>query len=47
LSRGHDFKKSGEFASLAAAKVVSQFGPRLKPEQHAQLKKDFFNSHLK
>lgn len=42
LSRGHDFKKSGEFANFAAAKVVSQFGPRLKPEQHAQLKKDFF-----
>ncbi|RYZ88640.1 MAG: adenosine kinase, partial [Moraxellaceae bacterium] len=42
LSRGHDFKKSGEFANFAAAKVVSQFGPRLKPEQHAQVKKDFF-----
>ncbi|NNC55382.1 MAG: adenosine kinase, partial [Pseudomonadales bacterium] len=28
---------SGRFASAAAAAVVSQFGPRLPPEQHADL----------
>ncbi len=38
-----DYKSAGEFASLAASKVVSQFGPRLKAEQHAELKKQFFN----
>ncbi|GGY79981.1 adenosine kinase [Cellvibrio zantedeschiae] len=43
LSQGHDFKKAGDFASLAASKVVAQFGPRLKAEQHAELKKAFFS----
>ncbi len=42
LTQGHDFQKAGNFASLAASKVVSQFGPRLKAEQHAELKKAFF-----
>jgi sugar/nucleoside kinase (ribokinase family) len=42
ISQGHDFKIAGDFASLAASKVVSQFGPRLKAEQHAELKKAFF-----
>jgi len=43
LSQGYDHKIAGEFANLAASKVVSQFGPRLKAEQHAELKKAFFN----
>ena len=43
LNNGKDFKTAAEFANGAAAKVVSQFGPRLKPEQHAELKKGFFN----
>ncbi|RYY73985.1 MAG: adenosine kinase [Gammaproteobacteria bacterium] len=43
LSQGKDYKTAGDFASLAAAKVVSQFGPRLKAEQHAELKKQFFH----
>lgn len=42
ISQGHDFKIAGDFASLSASKVVSQFGPRLKAEQHAELKKVFF-----
>jgi len=42
ISQGHDFKTAGDFASLAASKVVSQFGPRLKAEQHAELKQVFF-----
>jgi sugar/nucleoside kinase (ribokinase family) len=43
INQGKDFKTAAEFANLAAAKVVSQFGPRLKPEQHEALKKGFFN----
>ncbi len=43
LSQGNDFKKAGDFASLASSKVVAQFGPRLTAEQHSELKKAFFN----
>lgn len=43
IAQGKDYKTAGDFASLAASKVVSQFGPRLKAEQHAELKKAFFN----
>lgn len=42
LTQGHNFQTAGDFASLAASKVVAQFGPRLKAEQHAELKKIFF-----
>lgn len=42
LSQGNSHQRAGEFASLAASKVVAQFGPRLKAEQHAELKKSFF-----
>jgi sugar/nucleoside kinase (ribokinase family) len=34
LIKGRNFKDAGNFASKAASKVVSQYGPRLKPEQH-------------
>ena len=44
LAQGRDYKTAGEFASLAASKVVSQFGPRLKAEQHEDLKKQFFTN---
>jgi sugar/nucleoside kinase (ribokinase family) len=37
LTQGHDFKKAGELASLASAKVVSQFGPRLESAQHQEI----------
>jgi sugar/nucleoside kinase (ribokinase family) len=43
LTQGKNYKTAGDFASLAASKVVSQFGPRLKAEQHAELKNAFFN----
>ena len=43
VTQGKDYKTAGEFASLAASKVVSQFGPRLKAEQHTELKQAFFN----
>lgn len=42
LSQGHGYDIAGRFASLAAGKVVTQYGPRLRPEQHQALKQDFF-----
>jgi len=42
ISHGKDFKTAAEFANRAAAKVVTQFGPRLKAEQHAELKYGLF-----
>jgi sugar/nucleoside kinase (ribokinase family) len=41
LSQQNDYKKAGEFASFAASKVVSQFGPRLKPTQYAEVLENF------
>lgn len=37
LSQGQDFVQAGRLASKAAAVVVSQFGPRLRPEQHREI----------
>lgn len=42
LTEGKDFATAAAFANLAAGKVVSQFGPRLRPEQYAELKRVFF-----
>jgi len=42
LSQDLGYDTAGRFASLAAAKVVSQYGPRLRPEQHQELKQAFF-----
>lgn len=42
ISQDGDYRQAGEFASLAAAKVVSQYGPRLRPEQHQELKQAFY-----
>lgn len=41
ITHGYDYAAAGRLASAASAQVVSQFGPRLNPEQHAPLK-----SHL-
>lgn len=38
ITNGFSYEQAGNFASLAAAKVVSQFGPRLHIEQYAELK---------
>lgn len=43
INHGKDFKTAAEFANKAAAKVVSQFGPRLNAEQHEELKQGFFS----
>lgn len=42
LSQGLSFEFAGRFAATAAAKVVTQFGPRLRPDQHEELKRGFF-----
>lgn len=38
ITHGYTFAQAGNFASLAAAKVVSQFGPRLSAKEHLELK---------
>ena len=43
LSQGQDFPTAASFANRAAAKVVTQFGPRLKAEQYGELKVGFFS----
>lgn len=39
LSAGHDHAAAGRLASAAAATTVSNFGPRLAPEQHLEILK--------
>lgn len=39
ITQGHDFARAGALASRASAHVVSDFGPRLRPEQHQQILK--------
>lgn len=39
ITNGHDFKTAGKLAGVAASKVVSQFGPRLKTEVALEIKK--------
>ena len=38
ITQNYNFKEAGEFASLASAQVVTQFGPRLKPIEHLEIK---------
>ena len=42
VTRGEDFPTAGRFASLAAGKVVSRYGPRLPAEDHPALRASFF-----
>jgi len=42
ITHGHDFRTSGEFASLAAAAVVSRYGPRLSASEQDALLEEFF-----
>jgi sugar/nucleoside kinase (ribokinase family) len=37
ITNGMDFETAGNLASLASAKVVSNFGPRLTPEEHTAI----------
>lgn len=38
LSHGHDYPTAGSFACRCAAQLVTEMGPRLRPEQHAELR---------
>jgi sugar/nucleoside kinase (ribokinase family) len=33
ITHGHSFAEAGKLASLASSRVVTQFGPRLEPQQ--------------
>ena len=37
ITQGHSYFEAGNIASLAASRVVSQFGPRLNAEQHRDI----------
>ena len=37
ITHGHSFYESGNIASLASARVVSQFGPRLSADSHREI----------
>lgn len=37
ITHGHSFYEAGNIASLAAARVVSQFGPRLNEKEHREI----------
>ena len=38
ITQNYNFKKAGEFASLASAQIVTQFGPRLEHKEHHDIK---------
>ncbi|QFU74507.1 adenosine kinase [Halioglobus maricola] len=42
ITRGEDFPTAGRFASLAAGKIVANYGPRLKAEEYPALRNEFF-----
>lgn len=39
ITNGHSFAQAGSLASMSASRVVAQFGPRLKKEELAEIKK--------
>jgi len=41
ITNGYDYETAGNLASLSAAKVVSQFGPRLEKKQVSKILKQF------
>jgi len=44
INRGEDFPTAGRFASLAAGKIVANYGPRLPAEDYVALRSDFFGT---
>jgi sugar/nucleoside kinase (ribokinase family) len=44
ITHGMSFTQAGNLASLASATVVSSFGPRLTPAQHADVLQSFMNN---
>jgi len=43
ITRGEDFPSAGRFASLAAGKVVANYGPRLPAADYEVLRREFFD----
>jgi sugar/nucleoside kinase (ribokinase family) len=43
ITKGEGFPRAGRFASLAAAKVVAHYGPRLPAAEYQALRKEFFS----
>ena len=44
LTHGYSYQQAGDFASRASAKVVAQYGPRLRSDQYQELKRKFFGA---
>ncbi|MAT93495.1 MAG: adenosine kinase [Halioglobus sp.] len=44
ITRGEDFPTAGRFASLAAGKIVANYGPRLPAADYPALRDDFFRA---
>jgi sugar/nucleoside kinase (ribokinase family) len=44
ITRGEDFPTAGRFASLAAGRIVANYGPRLPAEDYAALRSEFFGT---
>jgi sugar/nucleoside kinase (ribokinase family) len=42
ISRGENFATAGEFASVAAGRIVETYGPRLPPSDYPALRAEFF-----
>ncbi len=42
ITRGEDFPTAGRFASLAAGKIVANYGPRLPMPEYGRLRQEFF-----
>jgi len=42
VTRGEQFTTAGRFASLAAGRIVANYGPRLAPDDYPALRDDFF-----
>jgi sugar/nucleoside kinase (ribokinase family) len=42
IGRGEAFATAGRFASLAAGRIVAQYGPRLQAHEYAALRAEFF-----
>jgi sugar/nucleoside kinase (ribokinase family) len=43
ITHGHSYAEAGKLASLASSRVVSQWGPRLEPQQAANILKDLIS----
>lgn len=44
VTHGHSFETAGKLANVASAKLVTQFGPRLPPEQHQAIKESVLSN---